>query len=224
MKDELENIENYSFEGGKQLPYVIPINFWEEQENSILSKKASVEIIGENLPLELPFTIPDGFFANLELNILAKTNKVEMPLISLPACLPFTTNNYPSELEQKILAKTVSKTIPSKEAKVISFNWKAYAVAATIAVCFLLGWLISFKNSSTNNLQASAPDLQEVSHETIVNYLATESISISDIHETTNAQAIETAIEEINYENLDVTDLDNLSDNEINEFADEISL
>lgn len=219
MEFEAEPTENVNFADGKVLPFVVPPNFWEEQQTRIVAQ-ISVGVTA-TLPQALPFQVPANYFKDLEEAILMGiSNQETIPSFGLGVGLPFNTPNL-GELESTILNATKPKE--AKQVKLFSSKqlWY-YSAAASIVIAMILGFLIT-KPFEQKQVIVNA-NLQDISKEAVVDYLAAMPVQNSDLLEITTDENLNTVLDEINTETLSEpteTDLDNY---DLNIYDDEILL
>ena len=140
---------------GTESGFAVPELYFEEAQAEIEGK-----ILTEKLHTEIDknsFTVPTGYFDNLSAEILAKTTD--------------TTKQ-----------ETTIITLPSRT------NWRKYSAAAAIALIVGVGSYFGFQtnnsNSSTTLLASTEVNLDNVSDEEIISYLAQVSDGADLIHLT----------------------------------------
>lgn len=217
MEFEAEPTENVNFADGKVLPFVVPPNFWEEQQTRIV---AQVNEGGRgNFSTELPFQVPTNYFNDLEEAILMGIgNQETIPSFGLEVGLPFNKPKL-GELETTILNATKPKE--AKQVKLFSNKqlWY-YSAAASFVIAMILGVLIT-KPFEQKQVLVNA-SLQDISKEAVVDYLAAMAVQNSDLLEITTDENLNTVLDEISTETLSKpteTDLDNY---DLNLYDDEI--
>lgn len=156
------------------LEFRVPENYFSTAEEQIFAKLAESKLrsqIGE----EAGFTVPDQYFEQMQTGIEAHilTEKWGAEIGKEQFTVP---EGYFDELSANILAKTTNKT--KQETTIINLpkrmNWKKYSAAAAIVLLAGVGSYFGFQNNnpSSNQLAKTEINLENVSDEEIISYLA----------------------------------------------------
>jgi hypothetical protein len=219
MEFEAEPTENVNFADGIVLPFIVPPQFWEEQQSHIIAQISGG--LTAKLPLELPYQVPLNYFKDLEDAILMGIgNQETIPSFGLEVGLPFKKPSL-GELEIAILNATNTKEVKQVNLFGRKQFWY-YSAAASVVIAMILGILIT-KPFEQKQVLVNA-SLQDISKEALVDYLAAMPVQNSDLLEITTDENLNTVLDEISTETLSnptETDLDNYN---LNIYDDEILL
>ncbi|MCA5005975.1 hypothetical protein [Sphingobacterium bovistauri] len=164
--------------------FQVPSDYFETFENQLFTKLSERKLI-DNVGKENGFAIPENYFEesnnSIEANVLAYKWKSEISNEDF-----YVPVGYFNELTDGILAKTSDLT--KQEGTIITLpkriNWKKYSAAAAIVLTVGIGSYFGFKynNLTSNTLVATDVNLQNVSDEEIISYLAQVSDGADLIH------------------------------------------
>lgn len=166
------------------LEFEVPEQYFSTAEDQIFSQLAESNL-RDQIGKDTGFTVPTHYFeeANAAIQAQVITEKWSAEIGKNDFTVP---TGYFDKLSENVLAKTVQPT--KEETTIISLprrtNWKKYSAAAAIALVVGIGsyWGVQNNTSTSNSLVKTEVNLDNVSDEEIISYLAQVSEGEDLIH------------------------------------------